>query len=110
MESEEESEDDKMEKFFALIRSTREVRELITGSLVRPKEEGGKKPKEEKSMVPSGWNPSFQPEDFTVDTRLKTIHRGSLPGPSKKREDDNKEEEEKAKEKAGDGIDLNLSL
>ncbi|KAK6915704.1 NPR1/NH1-interacting protein [Dillenia turbinata] len=64
----EDNEEEKMEKFFALIRSTKEVRDHLLGEGSELKEK--EKEKEEKKEAAEGekqravWNPTFQPEDF----------------------------------------------
>ncbi|KAI8028479.1 hypothetical protein LOK49_LG02G02379 [Camellia lanceoleosa] len=48
-----------MQKFFALIRSTRDARERVMSGADKLQEEEKKKGK-----PADAWNPSFQPEDF----------------------------------------------
>ncbi|XP_057963083.1 protein NIM1-INTERACTING 3 [Malania oleifera] len=96
---EDEDEEEKIEKFFAIIRNTREVQQRLVGS--RPKEDEKEEAKEEK---PSGgkWNPTFQLEDFAEDALSKgSSSKGA--GPSRR-------EENKEGEGGGDGLDLKLSL
>ena len=109
----EEDEEEKMEKFFALIRSTREVRNRLmrTGANLIEKEEGKKVEKDKALLV---WNPTFQPEDF-IDEEDNDKSKSSNPGattpagPSNKKEE--KDHEEEDKEGGGDdGLDLKLSL
>ncbi|KAM4118844.1 hypothetical protein ACJW30_03G013600 [Castanea mollissima] len=111
-EGKEENEEEKMEKFFALIRSTREVRDLLmrTGANSTEKEE--KKVEKDKEVMV--WNPMFQPEDFIEededednDKPKNTPGAKSLADPSNKEE---KDEEEDKEGRGGDGLDLNLSL
>ena len=128
LESEEENEEQKMEKFFALIKSTKDVRDLLFN-----KEKTDKKVDEEGLKGKATWTPTFQPEDF-IDygefgrSNVSTPHADA--GPSEKEEQKVKEvimEEEhlqeaapgaaapapelnEEKEKAGDHLDLNLSL
>ncbi|KAF5946869.1 hypothetical protein HYC85_017097 [Camellia sinensis] len=92
-----EDEEEKMEKFFALIRSTRDVRKRMV--ITDMKEEKKKKKKGEEEKLPVGvWNPSFQPEDFMEGGGGS---QASLAGPSK-RQDETLEEDK--------GLDLKLSL
>ncbi|XP_068340377.1 protein NIM1-INTERACTING 1-like [Pyrus communis] len=101
MEIEEEDEEEKIEKFFALIRSMREVRELLRGNSNVPKEKTDEKKKEDGKAA-GGWNPKFQPEDFLEDVK-NSGHHGA--GPSKTEEKEDKEENG-----GGNAINLNLSL
>lgn len=102
MEYEEEDEDEQIEKFFALIKSTRQLRDLLRGSSNGPKEKRDQKKKEEGQEKAAGgaWNPAFQPEDFLDQSA------GHGAGPSKIQE----EEEEKKEDKGGVSLDLKLSL
>ncbi|GFY94619.1 hypothetical protein Acr_10g0000040 [Actinidia rufa] len=98
----EEDEEEEMEKFFALVRSTKDVRERLNKS-----QEGEKKKGEEEKPV-RVWNPSFQPEDFMKGCDTSKGPQASLAGLSK-REDETKEEYSKGGG-GGDRLDLNLSL
>ncbi|GAV73379.1 hypothetical protein CFOL_v3_16865, partial [Cephalotus follicularis] len=78
----EEEEEEAMEKFFALIRSTREVRERLLQGSKELKGEMNKKVEEEKLQVAT-WYPSFQPEDFMEDAKLKSsVVESQAAGPS----------------------------
>jgi hypothetical protein len=115
-EGQEEDEDDerKMEMFFALIRSTRDVRDRL-------KEKGSSEDhvkKVEKDHQKAIWNPTFRPEDFMQQDHDKSKMmmsppgREPQPGPSKP-EKEEEEEDDDHKEgggNPGNGIDLNLSL
>lgn len=91
---EEDNEEEKMEKFFALIRSTKEMRDKIKrGSNDQSKEKEGK--------MSAIWNPSFEPEDFLQDAQ-----GSEAAGSSKKQEDEKKPDDREG----GNDIDLNLSL
>ncbi|XP_062144983.1 uncharacterized protein LOC133852273 [Alnus glutinosa] len=113
-EGQEEDEDDerKMEMFFALIRSTRDVRDRL-------KEKSSSEDhvkKVEKDHLKAIWNPTFRPEDFMQQDHDKSKMmsppgREPQPGPSKPEKEE--EEEDDHKEvggNPGNGIDLNLSL
>ncbi|MBA0816869.1 hypothetical protein Gohar_001486, partial [Gossypium harknessii] len=71
-DDEDDDEEEKVEKFFALIRSTREMRDRLRNAAVPngPKEEEYQKKKQEDKAVVGGgggvgqWNPTFQAEDF----------------------------------------------
>ena len=109
-EGEEENEEEKMEKFFALIRSTREVRDLLMRNGANSTEKEGKKVEKDKEIMV--WNPMFQPEDFIEedednDKSKNTPGAKSQAGPSNKEEKDKEEDKEG---RVGDGLDLNLSL
>ncbi|KAK7344296.1 hypothetical protein VNO77_13739 [Canavalia gladiata] len=102
IEKEEESEEQQMEKFFALIKSTKDVRDRLS-----------KEKEEEKAK--SVWKPMFQPEDFIDDeelVRINVLHPPAA-GPSGK-DTVEKESAEAAqngnKKKARDDLDLTLSL
>jgi len=119
MENEEENEELKMERFFALIKRTKDVRDrLYTGN---------KKMDEEKER--SIWNPKFEVEDF-IDCRdmpksskVSDPDHHDLAGPSSKELIDKKEDFQDAtqlvaaeedngeeKDKRSEHLDLNLSL
>ncbi|KAK7397093.1 hypothetical protein VNO78_18260 [Psophocarpus tetragonolobus] len=106
LEKEEENEEQKMEKFFALIKRTKDVRD------------GFYKESDRGSSI---WNPKFQPEDFIDcgETRKSNIISGS----SEKELTEKKQDLQKAmttirveadnnedKYKASEHLDLNLSL
>ncbi|KAK4282701.1 hypothetical protein QN277_014046 [Acacia crassicarpa] len=74
---EEDTEEQKMEKFFALIRSTKEVRDRISNN---------KKLEEDKFK--NVWNPTFQPGDFIHDYQDSVIRSTHLAGPSSDKEVD----------------------
>lgn len=120
-EEEEENEEQKMEKFFALIRSTKDL-------LSKEKTDNKVDEKKEKGI----WNPTFQLEDFIgygepvgKSNVSVTDHHA---GPSEKEKEGMTEkenlqeetttaaaavapaEENEVKEKASDSLDLNLSL
>ncbi|KAJ1425537.1 NPR1/NH1-interacting protein [Sesbania bispinosa] len=97
-----------MEKFFALIKSTKDVRDRIT-----------KEKKEEKAK--GVWNLTFQLEDFANDeevARINILHPPAGPSEKEKREEAAEKElteaatiaENENKEKARDNLDLTLSL
>ncbi|XAR52729.1 hypothetical protein NMG60_11020942 [Bertholletia excelsa] len=113
-EEEEESEEEKMQKFFALIRSTRDLRDRLVGSGAEKSRDGEKKKDGEEKPV-EVWNPSFRPEDFMEggNHSKSKDQPTSLAGPSKR--DDKSRDEEEDREggggnRGGDGLDLNLSL
>ncbi|KAM5560955.1 protein NIM1-INTERACTING 3-like [Rosa sericea] len=106
MDYEEEDEAEKIEKFFALIKSTRQVCEILRGSSNWPleKKDQNKKEEDREKRTGGAWNPAFQPEDF-LDQDDKATSDGHGAGPSKIQEEDKEEED-----KGGDGLDLKLSL
>ncbi|KAF5454217.1 hypothetical protein F2P56_023899 [Juglans regia] len=109
-EEEEEDEEKKMEKFFALIRSTRDVRDRLRTGVNESKDKEEKRPVEKEIKTTAVWNPKFQPEDFPGEYKPKSSTPGAStpPGPSKREE---KEEEEEEEDRGDDkGLDLNLSL
>ncbi|KAL5582703.1 hypothetical protein UlMin_015145 [Ulmus minor] len=120
----ESEEDEKVEEFFALIRSTREALDSLRG------DSSGKEKECERNKAgaekPTGvWNPTFQPEDFLVEdnngkrstttttTASTLVLISDQPGPSNMElEQKEKEEEENIKnvKQGDDELDLNLSL
>ncbi|KAM2716202.1 hypothetical protein EV2_045712 [Malus domestica] len=100
-----EDEEEKIEKFYALIRSTREVRQLLRGNSNGLKEK--KDEKKEDSKAAGGWNPTFQPEDVLEDVKISGHHGG---GSSKAKQEEEEEEDKKEEDKEGNGLNLNLSL
>ncbi|XP_054798254.1 uncharacterized protein LOC129303165 [Prosopis cineraria] len=111
---EEDSEEQKMEKFFALIRSTKEVRDRLS-----KERENNKKSEEDKFK--NVWNPSFQPEDFIHDYQdlgIRSTHPAGGPSSEKEVDAQDKDSEpiaETAPPPAPphgeeDELDLNLSL
>ncbi|XP_048324834.1 uncharacterized protein LOC125421095 [Ziziphus jujuba] len=126
-EEEEDDEDEKMEKFFALIKSTREVRELLRNT--NSNESKQEQIQERKFDIvlgqkPTGiWNPSFQPEDFLGDIDNYNNYINNIPagggvgteaGPSKRedhdQEDNNKRVDEEKDNKEGNDLELDLKL
>ncbi|KAF8043108.1 hypothetical protein BT93_A1452 [Corymbia citriodora subsp. variegata] len=106
-DGEEEVEEEKMEKFFALIRSTKDVLQ----SVARESRERARMDEAERvRKEATAWIPRFQPEDFD-DKFLSGSVPGVQAGPSNSKEeeeDDGKAEREKPKE--DNHLDLNLSL
>ncbi|XVF05912.1 hypothetical protein REPUB_Repub06bG0002600 [Reevesia pubescens] len=110
-----EEEEEKVEKFFALIRSTREMRDRLRNVPNGSKEEELEKKKlqEEKSVAAAVWNPTFQPEDFMEEDSKSKINHPLVvndAGPSSKREQEQEQEKETNEEGEDTGLDLNLSL
>ena len=108
-DEEEEDEEEKIQKFFALLRSTRDVRNRIMRSADKSREGAGKRKGGEEKLAVQVWIPSFQPEDFMEGA---DHHQSDKAGPQSslggsKREDEAKEGE---KEGGNDGLDLKLSL
>ncbi|CAL0300144.1 unnamed protein product [Lupinus luteus] len=105
LENEEESEEKQMEMFFALVKSTKDVR----GRLSKCKEKGKAK---------GVWNPTFLPEDFIDDEELARINISHPPSASSSEKEKEIEKvlpeaeaaETENKERAGDNLDLRLSL
>ncbi|XP_042009672.1 uncharacterized protein LOC121758322 [Salvia splendens] len=94
-EDEDEDEEVKMENFFALIKSTREVWEQLAGTSEK-KERATTADKPQ----PTPWNPTFMLEDFV-----------EAPAPVVEKEGTSKEgEKRESGEKKGLELDLNLSL
>ena len=103
-----ETEDEKMEKFFALIKSTRRV-----GGEDRPKEnEVLVKDNEEKpktNIAAAGWCPKFQLEDFEINKFISIpAPAENLTGPSTTADDDQNKQE--IIEEENDTVNLKLSL
>ncbi|KAK6911686.1 NPR1/NH1-interacting protein [Dillenia turbinata] len=105
----EENEEERMEKFFALIRSTKEVRDRLLG-------EGSELKEKEKKEAAEGekqravWNPTFRPEDF-----MENPPQHQTGGPSKQEESPadqpgTSKQNEAKEDDVGKELDLNLSL
>lgn len=137
---EEESEEQKMEKFFALIRSTREVHDHLRGGgplfseeSEKSREDRRKAEEDRPGPRESAWNPTFQPEDFSLDPILykpsatpsapdvpSSSGRKARAGPSQSKQDDEgKDDDDKEKTEKDDndgdgdsegGLNLKLSL
>ncbi|QCD98399.1 protein NIM1-INTERACTING 1-like [Vigna unguiculata] len=121
IENEEENEEQKMERFFALIKRTKDVRDRLY------KENKKMDGEREKSI----WNPKFEVEDF-IDCgqimpesgKASGSHHHDLAGPSNKELRDEKKEDlqdatqlvpteeqnGEEKDKRSEHLDLNLSL
>ncbi|KAG4167146.1 hypothetical protein ERO13_A13G177100v2 [Gossypium hirsutum] len=122
-EDEDDDEEEKVEKFFALIRSTREMRDRLRNAAVPngPKEEEyQKKKQEDKAVVVGGggvgqWNPKFQAEDF-MEGSISRSGNNSLglnvagPSSSKVQREPEKGTEDDGGGEGGGGLDLKLSL
>ncbi|TKY52337.1 NIM1-INTERACTING 3 [Spatholobus suberectus] len=106
----EESEEEQMEKFFALIKSTKDARDRFS-----------KEKEEEKAK--GVWKPTFQPEDFMDDEELAKINvLRQTAGPSGKETKEEAPDKESPEataqpqapngknEKPSDDLDLTLSL
>ncbi|KAL4342500.1 hypothetical protein GQ457_08G004760 [Hibiscus cannabinus] len=110
----EEDEEEKVEKFFALIRSTREVRDRLRNVGVPNVSK-----EEEKVSAAAGaggrWNPTFRPEDFVEDSASGSKNPLVLndAGPSSKTKLGPEKESKDGGGGGGGGgggLDLNLSL
>ncbi|XVF31505.1 hypothetical protein REPUB_Repub16aG0151700 [Reevesia pubescens] len=103
-----DDEEEKVEKFFALIRSTREMRDRLRNAPNGSKEEEERKKQEVKPVNAALWNPTFRPEDFMEDSKSKNPLLVNHAGPSSKIE---QEQERETKERGEDSeLDLKLSL
>jgi hypothetical protein len=106
-----DEEERKMEMFFALIRSTRDVRDRLRGGLNEAKEKGSE---DQKKLVEKEskaiWNPTFRPEDFMQDDKSKRPPGDVQEAGPSKREKGEEDDKEDDKGGGGNGIDLNLSL
>lgn len=132
MNSQEEKDDDeeeKMKKFFALIKSTREVRDRLrnnnnnSNSKIEPNQEQKQERKFDivLGQKPAGiWNPIFQPEDFLggIDNYNNNISKitpggggvGNEAGPSKRENHDQEDNNKQQDHKEGNGLELDLKL
>ncbi|KAF5455448.1 hypothetical protein F2P56_025021 [Juglans regia] len=110
-----EDDEQKMEKFYDLIRNIREARDrFMNGSDATKGIQNKKKNKkagedhhhQEQTNI-QVWTPSFEREDFMEESRreaqFKTVHAGSSEREAGARKDNDKEEEEER-------LDLKLSL
>lgn len=90
-EKDEEQEDDEeksVEKFFALIRSTREARDRLLGHGDASKQQEKKQGEEEgKEKAMGAWTPTFRLEDFMGGSQAKGAKDfpGIQAGPSEKK-------------------------
>lgn len=99
----EDGDEEKMEKFFALLRRNKEMHDRIrrnSNGIFKEREEIKLKVGEERVIV--NWNPSFQPEDFSGDGKDSS----QVAGPSERKH----EEEKKDKGEEDTELDLKLSL
>ncbi|GMJ11156.1 hypothetical protein HRI_004784800 [Hibiscus trionum] len=118
-DDEDDDEEKKVEKFFALIRSTREVRDRLRNVAVPngSKEEEYRKKKEEEEKAAAAdcggrWNPTFQPEDFMENSVSGSKNHLALndAGPSSEIKHGPEKEGKDGGGEGGGGLDLNLSL
>lgn len=109
---EEENEEAKIEEFFALIRSTREIRDRLR----RNSNQDNKKKTSDhnyhnKAINGSVWNPTFRIEDFLEDHKTTpVVIRIGQEGPSNQKEGKEEGIYHKEQDKGDNGLDLNLSL
>ncbi|KAJ9187920.1 hypothetical protein P3X46_003331 [Hevea brasiliensis] len=105
-QDDEDNEEVKIEKFFALIRSIREARDrLINGSDYLKQETDSNKKKrklEEENVQVAVWKPCFQPEDFMEESEARNPRAAMV--------DTSKRNEVPEKEEAKEELDLRLSL
>ncbi|XP_043726240.1 protein NIM1-INTERACTING 1 [Telopea speciosissima] len=115
--AEEEDEEEKIERFFALIRSFRDVRDSARKRELN--NDTKKKDKEaEKKSGKSLWVPSFKREDFAEQIEFKTpsLIRSSCNREGddnimrKKQKKNHKEKEEEEEEDQGVRLNLQLAL
>ncbi|TXG63245.1 hypothetical protein EZV62_010239 [Acer yangbiense] len=108
-------EDEKMEKFFDLIRSFHEARNRRKQELNELEDKRMKKNKirrlskdhEDRKQQPSSWVPSFEWQDFTEEIEFR-MPPTVFPSPCNYK---NKElENKKQQRKEDDGLDLKLTL
>lgn len=116
----EEGEEEKREKFFALIRSMKEVRKLILRASDKsdPPDRQKNINEKEKSVSAGAWIPVFRPEDFMEDGGPAAVINDQADPPGREgkneeREEENKENDEDSggdDEKGRDSLNLKLSL
>lgn len=114
-QDEDEDEEEKIHKFFALVRSAREVRKLMVKSAnkLQEEEENKKKKGEEGKSSMAVLNPSFQLEDFIEGGgggKSKFPQASPEAGPSKRQDETEKEEDKEGGGSDHHGLDLKLSL
>ncbi|GMY17121.1 protein NIM1-INTERACTING 1-like [Fagus crenata] len=112
-EEDDHDEEQKIEKFFALIKSIREAREclMINGLNAENKRKKKNVDEEEKHNNIAVWKPSFQREDFMEEAaahQFKIPHAVTLVGSSYQREEGADDDQKGNTTK--EGIDLRLSL
>ncbi|XP_073311868.1 uncharacterized protein [Primulina huaijiensis] len=104
-DADEEENEEEMEKFFALLKSSRELKERLA---IRNSQSHSKKSDNEKAAAAaaSAWNPAFLFEDFAPSPPTPQAGNESAEaqkaGPSSKTKDEDKNGDEE--------LDLNLSL
>ncbi|TXG63244.1 hypothetical protein EZV62_010238 [Acer yangbiense] len=113
---EEEDLEQKMEEFFALVRSIREARDRLMNnngsSYHENKHQQIMKRKlleeKDKQVIREAWKPTFQREDFLPDHhhQLKNPHVSTLPTSSR----DKQGTDQKADQDIKENLDLTLSL
>lgn len=102
-------EEEKMETFFALIRSAKDVLQRVA----REPRERVRQEEEERAKKAAVWTPTFRPEDFAGDDKsLSGSVSGVQPGPSNSRKEEEEEDgkAKREKQKEDDDLDLKLSL
>lgn len=99
LEQEEENEEEKIERFFGLVKSSREIRELL---MMRKQELKVENEGTRVDPVAAVWCPTFRPEDFGV-APVRSSPRQETAEPSSGVARGNLEEK-------GLDLDLNLSL
>ncbi|XP_019187837.1 PREDICTED: uncharacterized protein LOC109182192 isoform X2 [Ipomoea nil] len=127
---EEETEEEKIENFYALIRSTKDLRDRMAGKLAPPPQEnnnnkatGACQDKAPPQSPVGVWNPSFRPEDFVEEyTQPLNIVSEATAGPSgsKDKQQENNNNNNNVSKEGPDSeyedydhrhnLDLNLSL
>lgn len=108
----EEDEDEKMERFFALIRSTKDIRDRLLARSSRILEENNR-----DSGPSSIWNPSIHPPDFMEIAGPSSTSKSNKQQHREEEEDDEREggklgtkEDANKEEKNCNMLDLDLNL
>ncbi|MQM16308.1 hypothetical protein Taro_049262 [Colocasia esculenta] len=92
-----DDEEQQMEKFFALVKNVREMRE-------QQRRAGGDEMAKRTKVEQPQWRPTFEWEDFRGTANLRKSPAGAIPGTSEVGGEGKEKKEEEA------GLDLNLSL
>ncbi|KAJ6400919.1 hypothetical protein OIU84_016359 [Salix udensis] len=109
----EENEEEKIEKFFALINGIREARDRLMNApdlalkLEMDASNGNKRKLEEKKKQFTVWKPSFQREDFMEETEMI---RNPPAAAASALVDSSQRKEVTEKDDRRESLDLNLSL
>lgn len=99
-------EEEKMERFFTLIQSTKDILQ----SVARETRERARPGEGERTRKVEVWTPTFRPEDFAGDESPSGSVSGVQAGPSNTKEEEEEGKAKREKQKEDNDLDLKLSL